>query len=221
MTRPTPDDRPPTPPEPDQDDDLVVAAVRRWAGGAAPGGAFDVAALVARAAEEGLLDVAWARVDSPLGPLVVSATGAGLLQVSFRAPDEALDEVARRVSPRILEAPARLDAVRRQLDEYFEGRRHQFDLALDRALSRGFRAAVLAELERVPWGATVSYAELARAVGNPKAFRAVGSAMATNPIPVVVPCHRVLRSGGDLGGYAGGLDAKRWLLAHEGVLLAP
>jgi methylated-DNA-[protein]-cysteine S-methyltransferase len=211
-------------PDPAPDDPIVTQVRRGATDGAAAGtrgGRFDVAALAARAADEGLLDVAWARVDSPLGPLVVSATAAGLLQVSYRPADEALAEVARRVSPRILEAPGRLDGVRRQLDEYFAGRRRAFDLPLDRGLGRGFRAAVLVELERVPFGATVSYADLARAVGNPRASRAVGSAMATNPIPVVVPCHRVLRTGGDLGGYAGGLEAKRWLLAHEGALAGP
>ncbi|HSL58259.1 MAG TPA: methylated-DNA--[protein]-cysteine S-methyltransferase [Acidimicrobiales bacterium] len=205
----------------DEPDDTAEVAARLRAATATGAARFDVAALAARAEADGLIDVAWARADSPIGSLVVAATPRGLVQISFRPADEALDELARKVSPRVLEAPGRLDDVRRQLDEYFAGRRHAFDLVLDRALSQGFRATVLAALEQVGWGTTVSYADLARAVGHERAFRAVGSAMATNPIPVVVPCHRVLRTGGDLGGYAGGLDAKRWLLAHEGVLLAP
>jgi methylated-DNA-[protein]-cysteine S-methyltransferase len=181
----------------------------------------DRARLAAAAEHEGLLDVAWCRGDSPIGPLVAAGTAQGLLTLSFHDPDEALEPVAARVSPRILEHPARLDAVRRQLDEYFEGRRHRFDLPLDRRMSRGFRAQVLAELERVVFGEVVTYGELAARAGSPKAFRAVGSAMATNPIPIVVPCHRVLRTGGKLGGYGGGLDAKRWLLSHEGAPVPP
>jgi methylated-DNA-[protein]-cysteine S-methyltransferase len=179
--------------------------------------AIDTGRLVRGAVDDDLLDVAWCRVDSPIGPLVVAGTVAGLLTVAFGGPDEALEPVARQVSPRILEHPARLDGARRQLDEYFEGRRHEFQLSLDRRMSRGFRALVLTELEAVPFGQVVTYGELALRAGNPKAFRAVGSAMATNPLPIVVPCHRVLRSGGKLGGYGGGLDAKRWLLHHEGA----
>ncbi|MDZ7677816.1 MAG: methylated-DNA--[protein]-cysteine S-methyltransferase [Acidimicrobiales bacterium] len=182
---------------------------------------FDRAGFVARAADEGLVDVAWCRVDSPVGPLVVAGTGAGLLAVSFDEADAALGPIAEHVSPRILEMPDRLDPVRRQLDEYFAGRRHRFALSLDRRLSRGFRATVLRALEAVDYGQTVSYAELAARAGNPQAFRAVGSAMATNPIPIVVPCHRVLRTGGGLGGYAGGLEVKRWLLDLEGVGTPP
>ncbi|MFP3906076.1 MAG: methylated-DNA--[protein]-cysteine S-methyltransferase, partial [Acidimicrobiales bacterium] len=180
-------------------------------------GAFDRAGFAARAGDEGLVDVAWCRVDSPVGPLVVAGTEAGLLAVSFDDPDAALAPIAEHVSPRILEMPDRLDPVRRQLDEYFAGERHRFALALDRRLSRGFRATVLRALEAVEYGQTVSYAELAARAGNPQAFRAVGSAMATNPIPIVVPCHRVLRTGGGLGGYAGGLEVKRWLLDLEGA----
>jgi methylated-DNA-[protein]-cysteine S-methyltransferase len=131
-----------------------------------------------------------------------------------------LEELARQVSPRVVEAPARLDEARRELDEYFEGTRQAFDLALDWRLSRGFRRTVLEHLyAEVPFGETISYLELAERSGNRKASRAVGSAMATNPLPIVVPCHRVLRTGGALGGYGGGLDAKRHLLAHEGARL--
>ena len=200
---------------PDDRFDDIEALLRRDA--TAFASSFDLAGLAEQADREGLIDVAWCRVDSPIGPLVVAGTDRGLLTVSFSDPDEALQSVVERISPRVLEHPARLDPARRQLDEYFAGRRHEFDLQLDRRLSRGFRAQVLAELERVEFGHTVSYAELAERAGNPKASRAVGSAMATNPLPIVVPCHRVLRTGGQLGGYGGGLDAKRWLLAHEGA----
>lgn len=178
---------------------------------------FDLARFVGRAIDEGLVDVAWAPIDSPIGPLWAAVTELGLVSVGFGEPEGGLQGIATRISPRIVEAPARLDAVRRELDEYFEGRRQRFDLALDRRLSRGFRAEVLQALEQVDFGRTVSYLELAAATGSPRAARAVGTAMATNPIPIVVPCHRVLRTGGHLGGYGGGLDAKRWLLTHEGV----
>ena len=202
----------------DTHDDLEA----RLRAGADPlAGAVDLDRLVATAEREGLLDVAWCRIDSPIGPLVLAGTTAGLLSVSFSGVDETLETLAAEVSPRILEHPARLDRARRQLDEYFEGRRRQFELSLDRRLSRGFRAQVLASLEAVAYGDTVTYGELADRAGNPKAFRAVGSAMATNPLPVVVPCHRVLRAGGKLGGYGGGLDAKRWLLGHEGAPVPP
>jgi methylated-DNA-[protein]-cysteine S-methyltransferase len=176
---------------------------------------------IARQAEtEGLLDVAWTVADSPVGQLVLAATPGGVVKINFGQEDEAVDELARRISPRVLRAPARLDAVRRELDEYFAGQRQVFDVPLDWRLSHGFRRAALDQLSRgVPFGHTVSYKQLAERAGSPKASRAIGSAMATNPIPIVVPCHRVLRTGGDLGGYGGGLDAKRWLLHHEGALL--
>ncbi|QGG95491.1 methylated-DNA--[protein]-cysteine S-methyltransferase [Actinomarinicola tropica] len=198
----------------DRIDIELEARLRRAAQEAAP---FDLTRFVARALDEGLVDVAWARVDSPIGPLWVAGTDLGLLSVGFGDPDGGLDVIATRISPRILEAPGRLDEVRRELDEYFEGRRRHFDLPLDRRMSKGFRSEVLRVLERVDFGQTVSYLDLAERVGSPRAARAVGTAMATNPIPIVVPCHRVLRTGGHLGGYGGGLDAKRWLLTHEGV----
>ncbi|MCB0818773.1 MAG: methylated-DNA--[protein]-cysteine S-methyltransferase, partial [Flavobacteriales bacterium] len=146
------------------------------------------------------------------------ATEAGLVRVAFEAQghDAALEDLARAVSPRVIRAPARLDEVRRELDQYFAGRRRQFDLPLDRRLSRGFRGRVQALLPAIPFGRTCSYGELAALAGSPRAVRAVGSACATNPLPIVVPCHRVRRSDGSLGGYAGGLDAKRALLALEG-----
>ena len=178
----------------------------------------DVEAALARAEAEGLVDVAYATTDTPIGPLLVAATDAGLVRVAFSKEDTdvVLQELATRVAPRVVAAPRRLDPIRRELDEYFEGRRDHFDLPLDWRLSSGFRRTVLERLVAdVAYGRTVSYLELATMVGNPKASRAVGTAMATNPIPIVVPCHRVLRTGGNLGGYGGGLPVKRALLALE------
>ena len=180
--------------------------------------AADLAAALARADREGLVDVAYATTDSPVGPLLLAATHAGLVRVAFarEGDDEVLAHLAAQVAPRVVERPGRLDEARRELDEYFAGRRDHFDLALDWRLSHGFRRTVLERLVAdVPYGRTVSYLELATLVGNPKASRAVGTAMATNPIPIVVPCHRVLRTGGQLGGYGGGLPAKVTLLELE------
>ena len=175
--------------------------------------------LAERISADGLDDVSVTIHDVPTGSLVLAATDAGLVLVSFRDEDAVMEELSRSLSPRVLRSTVRLDPVRRQLDEYFDRARTDFELDLDWALSRGFRRQVLDELTKVPYGATVSYAELARRAGNAKASRAVGSAMATNPLPIVVPCHRVLRTGGALGGYAGGLETKRHLLALEGVAL--
>lgn len=171
------------------------------------------------AAREGLLDVAYRTVDSPIGSLLLAATERGLVRVAFASEehDTVLQRLADRLSPRVLEAPARLDEAARELDEYFAGRRHSFDLPLDLALSTGFRRTVLHHLPDIAFGHTKTYTEVAAAVGSPRAVRAVGSACATNPLPVVVPCHRVLRSDGSLGGYLGGLDAKRVLLQLESV----
>jgi len=173
--------------------------------------------LAASAEEEGLLDVAYRTVDSPVGELFLAATPDGLLRVAFALEDRdaVLDRIARSVSPRILHAPHRLDAVARQLDEYFAGRRRAFDVPVDLRLAAGFRREVLGHLTEVPYGRTVSYTELATASGRPRAVRAAASACATNPLPLVVPCHRVLRSDGSLGGYLGGLEAKRRLLDLE------
>ena len=176
------------------------------------------AQLASTASDEELLDVAYRTVDSPVGPLLLAATEAGLVRVAFEieAFDTVLETLAAKVSPRVLQGPKRLDAVAKQLDEYFAGTRHIFDVPLDYALSAGFRHAVQRYLPQIDYGHTRSYKEVAESVGNPKAVRAVGTACATNPLPVVVPCHRVLRSDGTLGGYIGGLDAKRTLLALEG-----
>lgn len=173
---------------------------------------------LAHAAEQAdLLDVAYRVVDSPLGPLLLAATAEGLVRVAFdgEGHDAVLHQLAERVSPRILAAPARLDEVARQLEEYFAGRRREFTVPLDLRLAHGFRRDVLAVLSTIAYGSTVSYAAVASATGNPNAVRAVGTACGRNPVPVVLPCHRVLRSDGSLGGYLGGLDAKRTLLQLE------
>ena len=179
------------------------------------------AAFLKRAEKEGLIDVAYTTVDTPVGPLGVASTDAGLVRVALNPNDEPfLEDLSANVSPRIIEHPAKLDDVRRQLDEYFDGKRTTFSLQIDWQLSRGFRQMVLKTLfSQVHFGEVVSYHELATRVGNPKASRAVGSAMATNPVPIVVPCHRVLRTGGAIGNYGGGVEMKRQLLTHEGSLL--
>ena len=173
--------------------------------------------LAARAAEEDLLDVAFRTLPSPVGELLLAATPAGLLRVAFDVEDHdaVLDRIARTVSPRILRAPHRLDAVAHELDEYFARRRRSFDVPLDLRLTAGFRREVLDHLGDVTYGRTVTYTELAAASGRPRAVRAAATACATNPLPLVVPCHRVLRADGTLGGYLGGLDAKRTLLELE------
>lgn len=171
-----------------------------------------------RAVEEGLLDVAYADVDAPFGKLLVASTPAGLVRVAFASePDgQVLEELAERISPRVLEAPARLDPVRRELDDYFHGRLHEFHVPIDWSLSAGFLRQARQACYAIPYGRVLTYSELAAAAGSPRAVRAAGNAMARNPIPIVVPCHRVVRTGGGLGGYGGGLDVKRWLLALEG-----
>jgi methylated-DNA-[protein]-cysteine S-methyltransferase len=180
------------------------------------------AAFLKRAEKEGLIDVAYTIVDTPVGPLGVATTDTGLVKVALH-PDEDgfLEELAANVSPRIIERRQKLDPVRRQLDEYFDGHRTTFSLRIDWQLSRGFRQMVLKTLfSEVHFGEVVSYGELAKRVGHPKASRAVGTAMATNPVPIVVPCHRVLQAGGRVGNYGGGPEMKRQLLTHEGSLLA-
>jgi methylated-DNA-[protein]-cysteine S-methyltransferase len=177
--------------------------------------------LAARANEEGLVDVAYATVDTPLGRGLVAATPKGLVRVAL--PNEQIEEVlarlAEEVSPRVLEFPARLDEVRRELDEYFEGRRDRFELALDWRLSHpGFYRRVLRATARVPFGEVITYREAAQRAGNPRASRAAGSALGSNPIPIVVPCHRVIRAGGEIGNYGGGPQMKRFLLDLEGAL---
>jgi len=173
--------------------------------------------LAAAAQAEGILDVAYRTLDSPVGTLLLAATDVGLVRVAYDSEghDGVLRDLTERISPRILNAPARLDPIARELDEYFEGRRHAFDVTLDWRLSAGFRGTVLRHLPDIGYGRTATYAAIARLAGNPKAVRAVGTACATNPLPIVVPCHRVVRSDGGMGGYLGGIDAKRALLALE------
>ncbi|HXS46848.1 MAG TPA: methylated-DNA--[protein]-cysteine S-methyltransferase [Solirubrobacterales bacterium] len=176
--------------------------------------------LTERADAEGLLDVAYATIDSPFGSLLVATTPRGLVKVSLpeHDPEETLEDLAVRISPRVLEAPPRLDEVRRQLDLYFEGRLREFDLPLDWRLSKGFRRRALRAIDRIPYGKTRSYTQIATSAGNERAVRAAGTACGSNPIPIVVPCHRVVRSGGGLGGYGGGLPMKEALLEMERVL---
>ncbi|HWX96242.1 MAG TPA: methylated-DNA--[protein]-cysteine S-methyltransferase [Solirubrobacteraceae bacterium] len=177
--------------------------------------------VVAHAAEEGLADVVYAPVESPFGDLLLAATGRGLLRVAFpeEDADSVLDRISRRVSPRIVEAPAGLERARRELDEYFAGSRRRFDLTLDWSLVGGpFGRKVLHVTSEIPYGGVLSYREVATDAGSPRGSRAAGNALGSNPIPIVVPCHRVLHSGGGLGGYGGGLDRKRWLLELEGAL---
>jgi len=191
----------------------------------AAGQAAELAArTAARAADAGLAEVAYATVDSPAGRLVAVATPRGLARIAYELPngglDLILDQVAARLSPRIVRAPARLDGVRRELDEYFEGRRGEFDIPLDWSLVSGdFARRVLQVAAAIPFGTTRSYREVAEEAGSPRAFRAAGNALGSNPIPIIVPCHRVLATGGGLGGYTGGLDVKRLLLSVEGRLL--
>ena len=180
------------------------------------------AGLTEAAAAAGLLDVAYGTLDSPLGELTVFMTRRGLVRLSYdgESLEDALVELAARVSPRILRAPARTDSVRRELDAYFAGRRRSFDLSIDWSLVRGFAAGVLRATAEVPFGMVTTYGRVAGEAGSPRGARAAGNALGSNPIPIVVPCHRVLHADGGLGGYSGGLERKRFLLTLEGTLPA-
>ena len=197
--------------------DLLSAAAAR-----APG--LPEAALerfAQRAESDGLLDVAYTTLETPVGDLLVAATRRGVVRISYLDwfdRDATLATLAERVSPRVIESPARLDGLRRELDEYFEGRRREFEVPLDRALLGPFARKVLGRTAKIPYGQVSTYSEVAAAAGSPRASRAAGNALARNPIPIVIPCHRVLRSGGGMGGYAGGLDRKARLLALEGAI---
>jgi methylated-DNA-[protein]-cysteine S-methyltransferase len=173
------------------------------------------------AAQAGLLDVAYARLDSPLGTLLLAQTPHGLLRVAYlddaRDEDTVLEQLAAKVSPRVLASPAALDQPRRELDEYFAGKRRQFDCKLDWRLTHGFGRRVLNATARVPFGSASTYKQIAAAAGSPRGSRAAGNALGSNPMPIVVPCHRVLHSSGGLGGYTGGLERKRRLLEVEGA----
>ena len=186
---------------------------------ALPAGALE--RFAERAETDGLLDVAYTTFDTPVGEVLVAATPRGVVRISYTdwfPGDATLADLAARVSPRVMEAPARLDAVRRELEEYFAGDRRRFDVRVDRALLGPFARKVLGRTARIPYGKVSTYAQVAAAAGSPRASRAAGNALARNPIPIVIPCHRVLRSGGGLGGYAGGLDRKTRLLELEGAL---
>jgi methylated-DNA-[protein]-cysteine S-methyltransferase len=191
-------------------------------------GKEDVAADARRAAERatavaragGLVDVSYAIEPSPLGNLLVAATPRGLVRIAYGADewgDRALEELARKISPRVLEAPAALDPVRRELDEYFAGKRTGFDIPIDWRMHDGFARKVLRATARIPYGQVLSYAQVATKAGSPRAYRAAGTALGHNSMPIIVPCHRVLHSGGGLGGYTGGLERKEYLLELEGA----
>jgi methylated-DNA-[protein]-cysteine S-methyltransferase len=205
---------------------IVERALRRGAGTSDRGS--DPAAeaarrVVQRAAQEGLADVVYAPVDSPFGELLLAATGRGLLRVAFPEEnvDSVLERISQRVSPRIVEATGQLEEARRELVEYFAGRRHSFELPLDWSLVGGpFGRKVLRVTSEIPYGGVLSYREVAADAGSPRGSRAAGNALGSNPMPIVVPCHRVLHSGGGLGGYGGGVERKRWLLELEGALTA-
>ena len=173
------------------------------------------------AATAGLLDVAYATLDSPVGTLLLAGTPRGLVRLAYLSTSEGdeeqiLQQLADRVSPRIVAAPRRLDEPRRELDEYFAGRRRDFELPVDWQLTHGFARRVLQATARIPFGATATYKLIAAEAGSALAYRAAGNALGSNPIPIVVPCHRILHSGGGLGGYTGGLERKRVLLSVEG-----
>jgi methylated-DNA-[protein]-cysteine S-methyltransferase len=200
------------------DPELVADLTALFTPSDAPSGPVALHALLTeRAEQDGLLDIAYRIVDSPYGPLLLAATPEGLVRVAFELEDHeaVLAGLATAVSPRILRAPRRTDDVARQLDEYFAGRRRRFEVPVDLQLVSGFRRAVIAHLPDIPYGSTESYATVARATGTPRAVRAVGTACAQNPIPVVVPCHRVVRSDGSIGRYRGGVEMKAALLDME------
>lgn len=181
---------------------------------------FDLGA----AEDAGLLDVAYALLDSPVGRLLVAGTDRGLVRIAYldEPSDEerTLEQLAREISPRVLVAPRRVDRERRELDEYFAGDRHTFDVPIDWRLTRGFARRVLQATARIPFGEVSSYRGVAAEAGSPRGYRAAGNALGSNPIPIIVPCHRVLHAGGGLGGYTGGLERKRVLLGVEGQLNA-
>ncbi len=186
--------------------------------------AVDARAHVARFAAAAPADVLYATVDTPVGLLVAARTPQGLARLAYAdfhgGVDAVVQALAERLSPRVLEAPARLDAVRRELDEYFAGARRAFDVPLDLVGVPDFTRRVLEATARIPFGVTSTYRDVAGAAGSPKAYRATGNALGANPVPIVVPCHRVLASGGHLGGYTGGTHRKELLLELEGALPA-
>jgi methylated-DNA-[protein]-cysteine S-methyltransferase len=201
----------------------IEQLLRQGAAGARDAGEEAIAAakrVSERAAANGLADISYAPIDSPFGTLHAATTKRGLVRVAF--PEESIESVlealARGLSPRIVEAPASLEPVKRELEEYFAGRRRTFEIPLDWSLIGPFGRRVLHATAEIPYGGYLSYAEVASEAGSPRGSRAAGNALGANPIPIVIPCHRVLRTGGAIGGYGGGLDRKRYLLELEGVL---
>ena len=166
-----------------------------------------------------MVDIAYTTIDSPLGELIIAATPKGLLRIGFENETGVLDDLAERVSPRILEYPARLERIRHELGEYFAGHRDRFEVPLDWGLIEGFRRRVLTVTAQIPYGGVATYQDVARRAGQPRGARAAGQALGGNPIPVIIPCHRVVRSGGGMGGYGGGTDRKEFLLRLEGAML--
>ena len=176
--------------------------------------------LLERAEHEKLIDVGYATMDSPYGELTIAATERGVVRLGLpnRSQDEVLEEIAATISPRMLELPARLDPARRQLEAYFERRLDRFDVPIDWQLAEGFRGKVLHAIAKIPYGRTLSYGEVAARAGNPRAYRAAGSACGSNPVPLIVPCHRVVQASGEPGNYGGGPEMKKALLELEGVI---
>jgi len=188
-----------------------------------PPSASGAAEAAARFAATAPADVVYAEIETPVGTLLAARTERGLARLAYEdyngGLEQVLDALAERLSPRILERPAKLDDVRRELDEYFAGKRHDFDVPVDFSAVRGeFAKRLLQACARIPFGEVSSYRAMATAAGSPQAVRAAGNALGANPIPIVVPCHRVLRTGGALGGYAGGLERKQQLLRLEGIV---
>jgi len=205
-------------PDGDEEMERVLRAALRG-----PAGAAGIAPppIADAAAAAGLLDVAYARLDSPVGTLVLASTPQGLARLAYvdeGQEDAVMEDIAARLSPRMLSAPSRLDEPRRELDEYFAGRRRTFDVPLDLSLLSDFTRRVLSATAAVPYGEVTTYKQVATAAGSPRGSRAAGNALGSNPLPIVLPCHRVLHSGGGLGGYTGGLARKRVLLTIEGRL---
>jgi methylated-DNA-[protein]-cysteine S-methyltransferase len=197
-------------------------SLRAGAGDGDPRHAIE--AVLARADRDGLVDVAYASMDSPFGELLVAATDRGVVKLALPshggkhlAEDEVLEELSRSISPRVLEWPKRLDPARRELDAYFEGKLRRFDVPVDWSLSHGFTGKVLHEVARIPYGETRSYGAVAKQAGNARAFRAAGTACGANPVPLIVPCHRVVQASGAPGNYGGGPEMKRALLELEGA----
>jgi methylated-DNA-[protein]-cysteine S-methyltransferase len=201
--------------------DVERALARSWVG-TAESAESAARRLADRAVAEGLADVTYGWADSPFGSLLVAATPRGLVRLAYEHEqhEHVLEEIAEFISPRVLEAPGRLEQIRRELEEYFVGRRHRFEVPVDWALvNEGFPRRVLRATARVPYGGVTTYGDVARRAGSPRAARAAGNALGSNPIPIVVPCHRVIRSGGELGGYGGGgPERKAFLLRLEGAV---